>query len=219
MAKWNVKSDVVYPYANEEFFNLNLDSPREKIILSVGRFFPHLHAKKHDILIKTFLEFQKNNSDFTLVLAGGVKEEDKHYFEDLNKIIGSNKNIILRPNIPYPELLKLYKKAMFFWHFTGFGINEALNPEMVEHLGMTPIEAMASGVIPFCFNAGGLKEIIQNNNNGFLFSTQKQLLEQINLVLTNVALQKTIQKNGREYAQRIFNYQEFKKNVIKLVSI
>jgi len=213
LQKWGIKSDVIYPYVTNDLLETEFEIKREKIILSVGRFFGHLHAKRHEEIIEAFLKFQKNYQDFRLVLIGGLKDEDRLYFESLEKIIGTNKNILLKPNAPYPELLKYYRKSMFFWHFTGYGLDEEKHPEMVEHLGMTPIEAMACGTIPFCFQAGGPKEVISDGINGFLFKNKEKLFAETEKVLKNSDLYKTIQKNGQEYVKKHFSFTVFEKKV------
>lgn len=211
LKKWGVKSEVIYPYISDDL--LKKIPEKEKIILSVGRFFSHLHAKKHEEIIKTFQVFQKTNPDFKLILVGGLKDEDTIYFESLEKLIGNNKNILLKPNVTYSELIAYYRKSMFFWHFTGYGVKENEHPEMVEHLGMTPVEAMASGTVPFCYNAGGPKEIISNGINGFLFTTKDDLLSMTEILLSNSKLYKTIQTNGQEFVKKHFTYKVFEKKV------
>lgn len=216
LQKWDIKSDVIYPYVTNDLL-VTEPMKKEKIILSVGRFFGHLHSKKHDEIIKTFFEFQKTHSDFKLVLIGSLKDEDKPYFESLVKIIGNNKNILLKPNIPYLQLFEYYRKSIFFWHFTGYGVDEVKHPEMVEHLGMSPLEAMAAGSIPFCFGAGGPKEIITDGKNGFLFKNQEELLLKTENVLKDTDMFKNIQKNGQEYVKKYFSFSVFEKRVKKIL--
>lgn len=217
LQKWGIKSDVIYPYVTEDLIQTKPEIEKEKIILSVGRFFGHLHAKKHEEIIKTFLTFQKKHEDFKLVLVGGLKDEDKSYFESLVKLVGNNKNILLKPNVPYPELLEYYRKSMFFWHFAGYGVDEEKHPEMVEHLGMTPLEAMAAGTIPFCYEAGGPKEIMTDGENGYLFKDNNELLSKIEKVLKDSNEYQKVQQKGREYVRKYFSYKIFNERVNKVL--
>lgn len=215
LKNWGVPSKVIYPYINQDFFDANLESTKkEKTILAVGRFFPHLHAKKHDAVIQAFVQFNQKHPDFKLVLAGGLKKEDEGYFNELQAEAGKHKNIVLKPNTPYGELVELYRRSMFFWHFTGYGVNEEEYPEQVEHLGMTPLEAMGSGAIPFCYRAGGPKEIITEGENGYLFLTQTELLEKMDRILSNPVHYAKMQQNGRETVLRKFSFDVFKTNVV-----
>ncbi|PIY72364.1 hypothetical protein COY87_01350 [Candidatus Roizmanbacteria bacterium CG_4_10_14_0_8_um_filter_33_9] len=217
LQKWGITSQVIYPYVTSDLLDTKQKTKKENIILSVGRFFGHLHAKKHEEIIKTFQLFQKNYPDFKLVLIGGLKQEDKPYFERLIKLVGKNKNILLKPNVPYSELYKYYNKSMFFWHFTGYEVDEQTHPEMVEHLGMTPLEAMACGSIPFCYEAGGPKEIITDGKNGFLFKNQSELIFKTDNVLKNSYLLKIIQERCHNYVKQYFSFTVFENKVKEIL--
>lgn len=214
LKKWGITSSVIYPYVTNDLLKTNLaEIKKEEIILSVGRFFGHLHTKKHEEIINTFLMFQKTHPQFKLVLIGGLKDEDKPYYESLVNHIGNNKHILLKPNLPYHELIAYYKKSMFFWHFAGYGIDEIKHPERVEHLGMTPLEAMAAGTIPFCYRAGGPKEIITDGENGFLFETQSEILLKTTKMVQNISMYDDVAKNGQKYINKHFSYEVFEKKV------
>lgn len=224
LKRWGMKPTVHYPMLAKEYLPSSRSegkkSSKKNNILSVGRFFGQLHAKKHDVIIRAFEQLQKEKvfKDHTLTLVGGLKEEDKEYYIKLQELTKGNKNIILKPNATHEELLKLYRDSRYFWHFTGFGTDELIHPEQVEHLGITPIEAMALGTIVFCFNAGGPKEIVKNGHNGFLFSSIEELINEMKQIEGNDALQKAIIKNARSFVTEVFSPQTFKKNLLTLLS-
>ncbi|HRN69593.1 MAG TPA: glycosyltransferase family 4 protein [Candidatus Woesebacteria bacterium] len=214
LSSWHVKSKVVYPFISEEFFQ-NYSEKKQKKILVVGRFFTQLHAKRQDLAIEWFIELQKKNlfTDYKLQLVGNIKNEDNRYYEKLQKLAKGNKNIEFYPNVSFKELLQLYKHAEIYWHMTGIGINEQKNPEKVEHLGITPLEAMASGCVVFAYNAGGLKELIIDGKNGYLFSNQEDLFTKMqHLSHTNV-----IQKNAYNFVEHKFDYAVFAKRVKEIL--
>lgn len=216
LKSWGVNSTVLYPYLDKNF----LESPtpkKEQIILSVGRFFTTLHAKNHELMIDVFLKNKKLSNGYTLVLAGGLKEEDRAYFESLKQKINGIKNIQLKPNISYNELLGLYLKSSYYWHFAGFGVDETKHPELVEHFGITPIEAMAMGAIPFCFNAGGPKELIADGVNGFLFNDEAELIAKMSGIMGNEKKRSEIADNARNYSRKNFSYELYKQNLKKLL--
>jgi len=214
---WGIPSRVVYPFVSQELFQ---DGPMKKkpIILTVGRFFKHLHSKKHRELIETFLQFRKNNKEFSLILAGGAQKEDMPYVEGLKREFSSN-SVTFKINISFPEMQGLYKNASLYWHFTGFGVDVENNPERVEHLGMTPLEAMASRTIPFCFNAGGPRELIENGKNGFLFNSKEELLQQTSYFLNTPTQQLEMRETAYQFALKSFSYNQFTKNVKKIFHI
>lgn len=219
LKKWGINSVIIPPYIDDKLFKKS-SQPKEKIILSVGRFFSHLHSKRQDFIIKTFKKLKQKNflfKNFKLILAGGLKEEDKDYFNYLQKIANGDRSIIFKTNISQNELYHLYQKATFFWHFAGYGIDEKQNPENVEHLGITPLEAMASGCLTFCYNAGGPKELINNGVNGFLFNDENNLIKKMNFVIEDINKQEKIKKDAYNFVINKFSYNIFKKRVKQLI--
>ncbi len=221
LSQWHVQSAVIYPYINDDLLKLNLvDFKKEKIILSVGRFFGHLHTKKHDVAINAFRnlkKMQKQFIDFQLILTGSLIEEDKEYFNSLVSLIGSDSSIILKPNISYENLIELYKKSLFYWHFAGYGVDEKVNPEQVEHFGITPLEAMAAYCIPFCFAAGGPKYFISSGNNGYLFKNEDELQASMKQIFTDITLFEHMQKTAHQYVVNNFSYQKFEAKVKEVI--
>src|SRR5436190_831775 len=99
-------------------------------------------------------------------------------------------------------------------HFTGYGVDEHKNPEQVEHLGITPLEAMAAQCITFCYKAGGPNEIIDSGVNGFLFSSINDLVEKMKYIPDT----QSIINNARKLIEKKFSYEVFKNNVKQLIT-
>ncbi len=218
LKEWGIENDCLYPYVGKEYFSRQ--TKKQDIILSVGRFFPHLHSKHQNQIIESFKKLRVSVSElkrFSLVLAGGLDPADKTYFEKLKKQCGSDKSIILKPNVGDKTLKELYAKSLFYWHFSGYGIDEQLHPELVEHLGITPLEAMAGGCIPFCVNAGGPKEILENGVNGFLFRSETELSRMIKHILSSKEERDRIRTNAVRTVKNRFSYEIFKTRVIKII--
>jgi len=218
LKKWGIKTKVLYPYIDNNFLKTN--QRKEKIILAVGRFFPQLHHKQHQKMIEIFIKMKNLrilSDDFKLILAGALKNEDKNYFRKLKETVYNHSSIIFKTNLKFDELLSYYQKASFFWHFTGYGIDEEKNPEKVEHLGIAPLEAMAAGCLTFCYQAGGPKELITDKVNGFLFCNEKQLIQKMKEIINNQKKQEKIKKEAKKFIKNNFSYQIFKNNVTKLI--
>ena len=218
---WGIKSEVIMPYISDNLLNksINFDQ-KDKLILSVGRFYPHLHTKNHVEIIKTFQKLKKQPNlftDYKLILAGGLKKEDRQYFTLLKTLAKNDASIIFKPNVSYKELVHLYEKAKYYWHFTGLGIDETLHPEAVEHFGIAPLEAMASGCLTFCHNSGGAKEFITDSENGFLFNSEKDLTDKIIEVAKNISYQRKIFEKAKKTVKEIFSYESFKKRVKEVI--
>lgn len=220
--RWIGKESIMlYPYLSNDFISQKEEGGKEKIILTVGRFFEHLHSKRQDLLISSFKELQQEDKlfkDFKLYLIGGLKDEDKGYFGRLKLLAEDNKNIIFLPNASYNLLLKYYKKAMFYWHAAGYGIDEEKNPHLVEHLGIAPLEAMASGCVVFCLNLGGPAELIKQGKTGFLYQRQSELIEKTIEVYKKKKTSK-IAKKAQQYIKENFSYKVFKRNVINTFNL
>jgi len=217
LTKWGINPITIPPYIDNKLFTDN-QNKKEKVILSVGRFFPHLHSKNQEKIIETFKLLKLSNSffkDYKLILAGGLKKEDKNYFNQL-KSITKDSSILFKPNVSLDELYKLYELSTYFWHFTGYGVDEETHPEQVEHFGIAPLEAIASGCIIFCHNSGGPREIINNNETGFLFNTEKELINKMEILEKDKNLKARIITIGAKFVKKNYNYEAFTKKVLGL---
>ena len=217
LKKFGIKSTVIMPYLDNKLIKQDTSSfKKEKIILSVGRFFSHLHSKRQDLMIQTFKDLKnksKEFADYKLILAGGLMKEDQKYFDRLKKLAGNDLSIIFEVNVSLDKLDKLYKLATYYWHFAGLGVDEEKNPEQVEHFGIAPLEAMASGCLTFCYSAGGPKELINDNKNGFLFTSSDELINKMIKINSNDVLKENVVSNGKQFVKENFSYQVFKNKI------
>lgn len=174
---------------------------KEKLILSVGRFFTGLHNKKHEILIEAFKRLLPLEKDSTwrLVLAGSLSpgEENSEYLSQLRES-ARGFPIAFAVDAHFGELADLYGRSMFYWHAAGFGEDEQEHPERFEHFGITTVEAMAAGCVPIVFNGGGQREIIRNGQDGYLWETVDELVTITRRVIQNQSLRETFAKRARE---------------------
>lgn len=221
LKKWKINSIIIEPCISDKTAYQKIDfSKKEKIILTVGRFFSHLHSKRHDLAIKAFKNLKKRSdkfSEYKLILAGGLKDEDQTYFNKLKKLAENDPTIIFKPNISLIELEKLYKLSTYYWHFAGYGIDEKINPNLVEHFGITPIEAMSSGCLTFCYPVGGPRELIQEEKNGFLFRNIDELINKMILIDDNKIDKEKIMTFGKQFVKNNFSYQIFREKVLNLI--
>jgi len=213
LASFGVNAQILYPYISEDYLKFDtLKARKEKIILTVGRFFPQLHSKRHDLAIKAFIKLKSTTRGFDnyrLILAGGVKWEDKKYLTTLKKVAEGRDDIVFRVNLNYQDLLDLYRRSQIYWHWAGFGVDEHRQPQLVEHLGISPLEAMAAGCLVFAYRAGGIREIVQDGKTGFTFTSLDELTEKIRLINQS----EVIKKQARLFVAGNFSYPVFKKKV------
>ncbi len=166
---YGISSQVIYPPVDTSLFN---SGKKENIIVALGRLSRELHAKRQEVLIEGFSRIYKQIPSWKLVIAGGSK--DIEYYKDLiEKARGLPIKII--PNPSLRQIRELLSSAKIFWSATGFEIDPLQDPEKVEHFGITPVEAMASGAVPIVTRVGGHLETIQDDKDGLLWDSLEEL--------------------------------------------
>ncbi|GIK83903.1 MAG: hypothetical protein BroJett025_05250 [Patescibacteria group bacterium] len=230
LASWNVKNtnsqftksviekswNTTINFVHYPLVSLDEISPKknkEKIILNVGRFFRQLHSKRQDVLVQLFKklvdEYKNETQGWRLVLVGSV--EDELYFNQVKDSVGAYP-IEIKTTVSRDELVSLYKTASFYWHATGFGVDENSNPEKVEHFGISTIEAMAAGCVPIVIKKGGQKEILGLPLHDLLWETGEQCVEITKDLITNPDTYKKFQEVSLNQVKK-FSKQEFEKTL------
>ncbi|MBW9221857.1 glycosyltransferase [Methanothermococcus sp. SCGC AD-155-C09] len=146
-------------------------------------------------------------------LINAIKDIDFNF-----KIIGDGplfndiRNYITRKNIKNIELLgrrdhlevsEYIKRCSFL-----------VLPSISEGLGMTLLEAMASGKCVIGSNVGGIPELIIDNYNGFLFevNNSRMLRERIEILVNDRDLRIKLGKNGVEFSKN-FSWEAIVKKI------
>lgn len=211
--EYGVNSDVLYPPIDINSFKIKR---KENIILYVGRFSSLLQVKGQDVLINSFKKFyDQGRSDWKLVLAGGVEVGSDKNMENLEKMIGKYPiEIVKSPSFDY--LKDIFGKAKIFWSAAGNGVDETINPENVEHFGITLLEGMSAGVVPFAYNAGGHKEIIDNGINGYLWQNETELVKLTEQVITSKGSLSSLSKQAILKSKK-YEYENFKEKVLQII--
>jgi len=216
---WGKESTLLFPPVDTENF---YSKSKDKIILSVGRFFPEHHNKKQLELAEVFISLCKQYPDemkgYELVLAGGL-ESRKAHIEYVDKIAALSKGypVKIMPNISWKDLLETFAKAEIFWHASGFGEDENKHPEKFEHFGITTVEAMAAGCVPIVINKGGQKEIIKEAENGFIFEDFNELKEKTLWAIKNPGKLTGLRENAKKDAS-LFSNEVFEKNLLEIIN-
>lgn len=206
------RSVVLYPPVDTKIFK---ETKKENIILNVGRFASPSHPKRQDVLIEAFRTLSANEEakDWQLILAGGVHDQDK-----LSEIKSSTSDLNIKfvENPNFSELVELYERSSIYWHAAGYQVDESINPEAVEHFGITTVEAMAAGCVPVVIGKGGQKEIV-DIDSGFLCQTPAEIasstLELINSPL--MCAEYSIQCQLRAKLFNLANFQTTFLNLLK----
>ena len=182
---------------------------KENFILSVSRF--DVGGNKQQLeMIKVFQDLAHSRprelAGWRFVLVGGSPPENP-YLERIQDRLRQTPGaeVELKINITASDLRAIYERAKIFWHFCGLGQSD---PARVEHFGMTVAEAMQNGCVPVVFRGGGQTEIVEDGISGFLFSSEKELIDKTLGLLGNSArleeLSGRAHERGRAFRREVF---------------
>jgi len=159
--RWGLNPTLrLYPSV-DMYHGRNSFDGKSKIILSVARF-EESGSKKQFEMIRAFRKLSKRDKrvkqEWRFIIAGG-SAGDNSYFNKVKREINEIEatNIELMPNLTNSEILKLYGEASIFWHACGLGEKDA---HLVEHFGMTTVEAMQNYCVPIVINGGGKEKLL-----------------------------------------------------------
>ncbi len=215
---WQTKIDFVHqPYVDEQEFKLTKNWQKEKIILSVGRFFCQLHSKRQDVLVNFFKDLLSTNKNtlkgWQLVLIG--KKEDPIFAKKVADL-GKNLNILILHDLSRKELVDFYKKASIYWHTAGFEVDENLEPEKVEHFGISTLEAMSARAVPIVINKGGQKEILGRELAQCLWDDEDDCLAKT-LELIKNEMKRTELAEIAHQKSLLFSREKFKNILLEMI--
>lgn len=193
---WGTKvpNYVIYPpvFFEKEIKDKYQEEAKENIIISCGRFFVASHSKKQLEMVRFFVKHQEIFKNYQYHLVGAVFDDKKDlaYLKRIKRLAATVDNVFIHENCPYEELMELYKKAKIFWHATGYGVLEEVEPQKMEHFGITTIEAMSNGAVPVVINKGGQKETVIDGITGFTWNTEEECVEKTRRLIEDDNLRK-----------------------------
>ncbi len=157
-----VSVDVFKPRDRQEM-RYQLELPlHPTIILYTGRIDPF---SKSD-LIPLLMAFQKivskHGDKVFLVLAGPIWERYKSKLDSALEEYGLSGHVVMRSNIPRGSVPLYYSAADIF---------VSLSDTLQENFGLTPVEAMASGLPVVVSDWAGYKETVIHDKTGFKVPT------------------------------------------------
>lgn len=211
---WGSNSEMIYPSIEIEKFSAT--KQKKNWIVSTGRFFVGGHNKKQLELVKSFKNIAKTIPGWELHLIGSVNNGKVHqkYFEKVKKE-AQGYPIIIHENATFDELKELLSKSKIYWHASGLEISEEKYPVMIEHFGLTIIEAMASGCIPIVINKGGPAEVA--SKFGLTWNSLEKMEETTVDLINNKEKLNKLQKEVLKDID-IYNLKTFNSKIKKLIS-
>jgi len=160
-------------------FQTLIETRSSKKILSVGRL---TYQKNFELLINQF-----KNSDFEIDIVG-----DGELLKPLKSLAKTNNvKVNFLGNVEFSTLLKLYNKYFFY---VSTSLYEG-NPKSV-------LEALASGCIVLASNIPNHQEIIENEENGYLFDLENpNIVELCKKITEDKDLINKISSNATKYLE------------------
>ncbi|MGH7904612.1 MAG: glycosyltransferase family 4 protein [Candidatus Dormibacteraceae bacterium] len=187
---------------------------KEKMILSVGRFFAGGHSKRHDFMIEAFRDLcDAGLEGWRLHLAGYVHREPRNvgYFERVRRL-AVGYPVRIHEDASFEELQDLYRRAAIYWHASGWSVDTDVHPITLEHFGMTTAEAMGHGVVPVVIARGGQPEVVEDGVDGFLWTEPAQLKARTIQLVTDPQLRARLGQAARRSSFR-FSRPEFRRRM------
>ncbi len=213
--RWGLEpTHLLYPPV-EMYNSKSRPEAKKNVILSVARF-EKGGSKKQVEMIEAFIGLAKRyehiREDWKLIVAGGSFPGNP-YFEKVEELARSQPyRVELRPDIGYEELMSLYRDAAVFWHACGLGESD---PHLVEHFGMTTVEAMQNYCVPIVIDGGGQREIVEHGVGGYRFQTKEELCSYTMEVILDPDKRKEMAEKAYERSHR-FNFDIFREKVAEM---
>lgn len=171
----------ILPYFIQAKRYQNLATLDKKTLFFMGRLD---HRKGIDLILQAFLHLTKKQPQLRLVLIGneGSVINERYQWEAFSSFF-YRKNIqqMIKNKITWLSRLDNRQSLIdLMQYYKGI----AVFPARYEPLGLTTLEAMASGMIVIAGKNGGGSEIIKDGQNGFLCSAnQASLIKKIEEVI------------------------------------
>jgi len=160
-----------------------------------------------EYLIKTFKIVSDNNINLPLklLIVGSGSLEKK--LKGLVKSLNIEKQTIFTGKIPHSEVTKYLNMLSIF---------VALSKK--ESFGVSVIEASACEKPVVVSNVGGLPEVVDNNNTGFVVTpkSEKEAAKMIERLVLDQKLRTKMGKAGRERVKKLYNWDN---NVKQMITI
>lgn len=203
--KLGLKTNKLFYLPNgvpESFFKSNPTYSKNNKILFLGRISP---VKNIELVISALKE-----TDYSLDITGPSEGDYKNELQKLVKSEGVEKKISFSE--PIYDLNKKIQKidsSMLF-----------ILPSKREGMPQSLIEAMARGRICIGSDAEGIKDLIKNKSNGFIFSAKNK--DSLSNTLNHISNMNkndlnSISKNSREFASK-FNWKIIVSKLDKLIN-
>ena len=201
------KIKLIKPGVDESLFSPDPNLSKENIFLSIGR----IQKQKRQLEAIEFLSsFREIENDFKCYFIGGPSgTSGDDYFLKLKEIVKKldlESHVEFLGNLPQSKIRELLNRSKLLIHTSQY-----------ETFGLVAIEAHSVGVPVISINQGSLKEIIDNNINGYIAESfnDPQLNEFILKILNDDKFADYISKSAINSAKK-YDWKNTTKELINL---
>ncbi len=194
----------------EKFKNLNIEKKENEITIGIVKTLTEKYGIEY--LIKAIKELEnilgiENYKKIKLLIYG--KGELKNKLEDLTKELQIEDKVIFKGYISNEDVPKALNEMDIF-----------VVPSILdsESFGVAAVEAMACEVPVIVSDADGLKEVVVNNETGFVIPkrSSKEIANKIKILIENNDVVKKFKKNARERVLKLYDWNKNVENMIKI---
>ncbi len=163
-----------------------------------------------DLAIAAMPAVLAKNPKARLLLVGGGPQEQN--LKQQVTLLGLEGKVIFTGRVPHSEVGKYYSLVdLLVYPRKPMRLTDLVTP-------LKPLEAMAQGKPVIASDVGGHKELICDNETGFLFKAgdTEELAERLIELLANKEKLNSVLLNGREYVEGVRNWRNSVSNYLPL---
>ena len=201
-----IDTDVFCPERDKSQLRKSLGLPDEILVGCIGRIRP---SKGTDIFLDAAIHALSLNCNGRFLIIGRATRKFQNYKVNLqNKVLKHNleREILFIDEVPWKEVSKFYRS-----------LDLLVAPQRHEGFGLTPLEAMASGVPVIAFrNVGAFNEQILDGVTGIILKDKnpEKLATKINELISNPKSMKDYANQARRHVIKNFQINSEAKNLV-----
>lgn len=177
--------------------------------VAIGRFFTGGHNKRHDVAIELIRRLAARGLPVELDLVGSLSPSAEHrsHFQWLQGL-ATGLPIRFHVNATQEELRDVLSRGHIYIHAAGYEVDADLHPHACEHFGISVLEAMAYGLVPFVVANGGPATFVGDGSMGYLYRNMEELEARVRQALDTPAqlteLRRAAAAVADEFAEDVF---------------
>ena len=194
-----IDTEIYVPTKDKRSLRAELGLPEGQLVGCFGRV---RYQKGIDIFVKSMIKICKVHPETYGIICGKVTQDNQNYADDLKNLIeseGLGRRILFLGEQPTENLPLLFRSLDVY-----------IAPQRWEGFGLTPIEAMSSGVPVIATKAGVFEEMVLPNNTGYIveYDDIDTIFKHLSVLLSNKALLNDMSEQARARVIDAFNIQK-----------